>query len=208
MKFDRGFISPYFVTDAERMEAVLEDPFVLLCDQKIGALPDLIPVLEQVAKSGRSLLIIAEDIEGEALATLVVNRLRGVLKGLAVKAPRVRRSSEGNPGRHRNIDRCTGNLRGYRIEARECDAATARARRTRRRRQGKYNVDRQWRGSSADRRPHSANSTGDRENHQRLRSRKARGKASQALRWRCRDLRRRSDRGGHEGEEEEEGGPG
>ena len=87
MKFDRGFISPYFVTDAERMEAVLEDPFVLLCDHKIGALRDLIPVLEQVAKSGRPLLIIAEDIEGEALATLIVNQLRGVLKGCAVKAP-------------------------------------------------------------------------------------------------------------------------
>ncbi len=87
MKFDRGFISPYFVTDAERMEAVLEDPFVLLCDHKIGALRDLIPVLEQVAKSGRPLLIVAEDIEGEALATLIVNRLRGVLTGCAVKAP-------------------------------------------------------------------------------------------------------------------------
>ena len=87
MKFDRGFISPYFVTDAERMEAVLEDPFVLLCDHKIGALRDLIPLLEQVAKSGRPLLIIAEDIEGEALATLIVNQLRGVLKGCAVKAP-------------------------------------------------------------------------------------------------------------------------
>ena len=87
MKFDRGFISPYFVTDAERMEAVLEDPFVLLCDNKIGALRDLIPLLEQVAKSGRPLLIVAEDIEGEALATLIVNRLRGVLKGCAVKAP-------------------------------------------------------------------------------------------------------------------------
>ncbi|MDP3076840.1 chaperonin GroEL [Bradyrhizobium sp.] len=87
MKFDRGFISPYFVTDAERMESVLEDPFVLLCDHKIGALRDLIPVLEQVAKSGRPLLIVAEDIEGEALATLIVNRLRGVLKGCAVKAP-------------------------------------------------------------------------------------------------------------------------
>ena len=87
MKFDRGFISPYFVTDAERMESVLEDPFVLLCDHKIGALRDLIPVLEQVAKSGRALLIIAEDIEGEALATLIVNQLRGVLKGCAVKAP-------------------------------------------------------------------------------------------------------------------------
>ncbi len=87
MKFDRGFISPYFVTDAERMESVLEDPFVLLCDHKIGALRDLIPMLEQVAKSGRALLIIAEDIEGEALATLIVNQLRGVLKGCAVKAP-------------------------------------------------------------------------------------------------------------------------
>ena len=87
MKFDRGFISPYFVTDAERMEAVLEDPFVLLCDHKIGALRDLIPLLEQVAKSGRPLLIVAEDIEGEALATLIVNQLRVVLKGCAVKAP-------------------------------------------------------------------------------------------------------------------------
>jgi chaperonin GroEL len=87
MKFDRGFISPYFVTDAERMEAVLEDPYVLLCDRKISALRDLIPLLEQVAKSGRPLLIIAEDIEGEALATLIVNQLRGVLKGCAVKAP-------------------------------------------------------------------------------------------------------------------------
>ncbi len=87
MKFDRGFISPYFVTDAERMEAVLEDPLVLLCDHKIGALRDLIPMLEQVAKSGRPLLIVAEDVEGEALATLIVNQLRGVLKGCAVKAP-------------------------------------------------------------------------------------------------------------------------
>jgi chaperonin GroEL len=87
MKFDRGFISPYFVTDAEHMEAVLADPFVLLCDHKIGVLRDLIPVLEQVAKSGRPLLIVAEDVEGEALATLIVNQLRGVLKGCAVKAP-------------------------------------------------------------------------------------------------------------------------
>ncbi len=87
MRFDRGFISPYFVTDAERMEAVLEEPFLLLCDHKIGALRDLIPLLEQVAKSSRPLLIVAEDVEGEALATLIVNQLRGVLKGCAVKAP-------------------------------------------------------------------------------------------------------------------------
>ena len=87
MKFDRGFLSPYFVTDAERMEAVLEDPSILLCDHKISALRDLVPLLEQIAKSGRPLLIIAEDIEGESLATLIVNQLRGVLKCCAVKAP-------------------------------------------------------------------------------------------------------------------------
>ena len=87
MQFDRGFLSPYFITDAERMEAVLEDPFILLFDRKIGVLRDLIPLLEQVAKSGRPLLVVAEDVEGEALATLIVNQIRGVLKGCAVKAP-------------------------------------------------------------------------------------------------------------------------
>ena len=87
MKFDRGFLSPYFVTDADRMEAVLEDPLILLCDHKMSALRDLIPLLEQIAKSAQPLLIIADDIEGEALATLIVNRLQGVLKACAVKAP-------------------------------------------------------------------------------------------------------------------------
>jgi len=87
MRFDRGFLSPYFVTDAERMEAVLEDPLILLSDHKISALRDLVPLLEEIAKSARPLLIIAEDIEGEALATLIVNQLRGVLKACAVKAP-------------------------------------------------------------------------------------------------------------------------
>jgi len=87
MQFDRGFLSPYFVTDTERMEAVLEDAFVLLCDRKISVLHDMIPLLEQVAKSGRPLLVVAEEVEGEALATLIVNQIRGVLKGCAVKAP-------------------------------------------------------------------------------------------------------------------------
>jgi chaperonin GroEL len=87
MQFDRGFLSPYFVTDAERMETTLEDPFVLLFDRKISVLRDMIPLLEQVAKSGRPLLVVAEDVEGEALATLIVNQIRGVLKGCAVKAP-------------------------------------------------------------------------------------------------------------------------
>ena len=87
MRFDKGYISPYFATDTERMEAVLEEPFILLTDKKITLVQDLVPVLEQVARAGRPLLIIAEDIEKEALATLVVNRLRGVLNVAAVKAP-------------------------------------------------------------------------------------------------------------------------
>ena len=87
MQFDKGYISPYMVTDQERMEAVLEDPFVLIANQKIGSVRDLLPILEQVIQSGRPLLIIAEDVEGEALATLVVNKLRGTFTGVAVKAP-------------------------------------------------------------------------------------------------------------------------
>ncbi len=87
MQFDRGYISPYFVTDPERMEVVLEDPYFLIHEKKIGSMKDLLPLLEQIAKMGRPLLIIAEDVEGEALATLVVNKLRGTLKVCAVKAP-------------------------------------------------------------------------------------------------------------------------
>ena len=87
MQFDRGYLSPYFVTDPEKMEAVLDDAYILIHDKKISAMKDLLPVLEKVAQSGRPLLIIAEDVEGEALATLVVNKLRGTLKVAAVKAP-------------------------------------------------------------------------------------------------------------------------
>jgi chaperonin GroEL len=87
MQFDRGYVSPYFVTDPDAMEAVLEDPMILIHDKKVSGMKDLLPVLEKVAQSGRPLLIIAEDIEGEALATLVVNKLRGTIKVAAVKAP-------------------------------------------------------------------------------------------------------------------------
>jgi chaperonin GroEL len=87
LQFDRGYLSPYFITDAEKMEAVLEDARVLLTDKKIGVMKDLLPILEQVARSGEAILILAEDVEGEALATLVVNKLRGALKCIAVKAP-------------------------------------------------------------------------------------------------------------------------
>jgi chaperonin GroEL len=87
MQFDRGYLSPYFVTDADSMETILEDPLILIHDKKISNMKDLLPILEKVAQSGKSILIIAEDLEGEALATLVVNKLRGTLKVAAVKAP-------------------------------------------------------------------------------------------------------------------------
>jgi chaperonin GroEL len=87
MQFDKGYLSPYFVTDAERQEAVLEDPYILIVNSKISAVHDLVPVLEKVMQTGRPLLIIAEDVEGEALATLVVNRIRGTFSSVAVKAP-------------------------------------------------------------------------------------------------------------------------
>jgi chaperonin GroEL len=87
LQFDRGYLSPYFITDADKMEAVLEDVLVLLTDRKVGVMKDLVPVLEQVARAGRSILVVAEDVEGEALATLVVNKIRGSLKCVAVKAP-------------------------------------------------------------------------------------------------------------------------
>jgi chaperonin GroEL len=87
MQFDRGYVSPYFVTDPEKMEVVMEDPYILLYDKKISVMQDLVPILEQIARSGRPMLIVSEDLEGEALATLVVNNIRGTLKCAAVKAP-------------------------------------------------------------------------------------------------------------------------
>jgi chaperonin GroEL len=87
MQFDKGYISPYFATDQERMEAVLDDPYILIANQKISAAQDLLPVLEKVVQAGKPLVVIAEDVEGEALATLVVNKIRGTFKSVAVKAP-------------------------------------------------------------------------------------------------------------------------
>ena len=87
MQFDRGYLSPYFISDPDRMECVLEDPYILIHEKKISNMKDLLPVLEQIARSGKPLLVIAEEVEGEALATLVVNKLRGTLNACAVKAP-------------------------------------------------------------------------------------------------------------------------
>ena len=87
LQFDKGYLSPYMVTDTERMEAVLDDPYILIANQKISAVADLLPILEKVMQAGKPLLIIAEDVEGEALATIVVNKIRGTFKSVAVKAP-------------------------------------------------------------------------------------------------------------------------
>src|SRR5881296_2546180 len=87
MRFDKGYISPYFVTDPERMEAVLDEPYLLFANSKIGAVKDLLPILEKVMQGGKPLVIISEDVEGEALATLVVNKIRGTFKSVAIKAP-------------------------------------------------------------------------------------------------------------------------
>src|SRR6476659_2989527 len=87
MRFDKGYISAYFATDMERMEAVLEDPYILIANQKISAVKDLLPILEKIMQSAKPLVILSEDVEGEALATLVVNKIRGTFKSVAVKAP-------------------------------------------------------------------------------------------------------------------------
>ena len=105
MQFDRGYLSPYFINNGDKQQALMENPLVLLYDKKISNIRDLLPILEQVAKAGRPLLIIAEDVDGEALATLVVNNIRGILKTVAVKAPGLRRSAQGHARRHRCPDR-------------------------------------------------------------------------------------------------------
>ena len=138
MQFDKGYISPYMVTDQERMEAVLEDPYILIANQKIGSVRDILPVLEQVIQSGKPLLIIAEDVEGEALATLVVNKLRGTFTGVAVKAPgfgdRRKRMLEDIA----ILTRRRGHHRGDGPQAREHAGLAARPRPPRRRRQGQH----------------------------------------------------------------------
>jgi chaperonin GroEL len=117
MQFDRGYSSPSFVTNPEKMAAALEEPYMLIHEKKISMLRDLLPLLEKIAQTDKPLLIIAEDVEGEALATLVVNKRRGTLKCAAVKAPRLWRSAQGDARRHRDFDRRQDALRRSRHQA-------------------------------------------------------------------------------------------
>ena len=126
MQFDKGYISPYMITDQDRMEAVLEEPYILIANQKIGSVRDLLPLLEQVMQSGKPLVIVAEDVEGESLATLVVNKLRGTFTGVCREGARVRRSPQAHARGHRDPHRRRGDHRGDGPEAREHAGLAAR----------------------------------------------------------------------------------
>ena len=165
MQFDRGYLSPYFISNPDKQNAILDNPYILIFDKKISNIRDLLPVLEQVAKAGRPLLIVAEDVEGEALATLVVNNIRGILKTCAVKAPGF------------------GDRRKAMLEDIAC-----------RDRQGKYHPHRWRRRCCVDRRSCQADPRPDRNLDQRLRPREAAGACGETGRWRRTDQGGRSDR--------------
>ena len=201
MQFDRGYLSPYFVTDPERMEVVLENPVILIHEKKISSMKDLLPVLEQVAPLSRPLLIIAEDIEGEALATLVVNKLRGTLQAAAVKAPGFgdRRKAMLEDIAILTSGRAITEDLGIKLENIKLeDLGKAK----------KVTIDKdnttivEGAGASkAIQGPRQADPRADRGHHLRLRSREAAGAAGQARRRRRRHQGRRGDRDRDEGEE-------
>ncbi len=193
MQFDRGYLSPYFVTDPERMEAKLDDVYILIHEKKISSMKDLLPILEAIAKTGKPFLIIAEDIEGEALATLVVNKIRGTLSCVAVKAPGF---GDRRKAMLEDIAILTGgtcDFRRARTQAREHHPDRPRPRQAHGRRQGQLHDYRRRRQEGRYRRPHQADSRADRGDHLGLRSREAAGAAGQAGRRRCGDSRRRGD---------------
>jgi chaperonin GroEL len=201
MQFDRGYLSPYFVTDAERLEVVLEDPYILIYEKKISAMKDLLPLLEQVARGGKPLLIIAEDVEGEALATLVVNKLRGTLNVAAVKAPGFgdrRKSILGDIAILTGGKAITEDL-GIKLEGVKLEDL-GKAKRITIDKDNTTIVDGAGK-SSEDRGPREGDPFADREDHLGLRQGKAAGAAGQAGGRRCHHQGRRSHRDRAEGEE-------
>ena len=145
MQFDKGFLSPYFVTDAERQEAVVDDPLILFYNGKVSAVHDLVPVLEKVMQAGKPLLIIAEDVDGEALATLVVNKIRGTFTSVAVKAPGFGERRKAMLAGHGRPHRRAGHQRGDRSQARERHPRPAGHRPSDHRQQGRHHHRRRWR---------------------------------------------------------------
>ena len=201
MQFDRGYLSPYFVTDAERLEVVLDDPYILIYEKKISAMKDLLPLLEQVARGGKPLLIIAEDVEGEALATLVVNKLRGTLNVAAVKAPGFGDRRKAILGDIADPHRRQGHHRGSRHQARRREARGSGQGQAHHHRQGQHHHRRRRRQVLRHRGPREGNPFADREDHLRLRQGKAAGAAGQAGGRRCHHQGRRGHRDRAEGEE-------
>ena len=199
MQFDRGYISPYFVTNADKMRVEMEDAYVLINEKKLSQLNELLPLLEAVVQSGKPLVIIAEDVEGEALATLVVNRLRGGLKVAAVKAPGF---GDRRKAMLQDIAVLTGGQaisRRPRHQARECHARDARPRQEGDDRQGEHHHRQRRRQEGRHRGARGADQGADRGNHLGLRPREAAGASGQARRRRRGDPRRRRDRGRGEG---------
>ena len=186
MRFDKGYISPYFVTDPERMEAVLDDAYILLVSSKISAVKDLLPVLEKVMQGGRPLAIIAEDVEGEALATLVVNKIRGTFKSVAIKAPGFGERRKAMLEDIAVLTGGTGRLRGGRSEARGHRARAARQGAQGRRDQGRDHRGRGLRRSCGRPGPDQPDPRRDRQHRLGLRPREAPGAPREAVR-RCGD---------------------
>ncbi len=181
MQFDRGYLSPYFVTDPERMEAVLEDALILIHEKKLSVMKDMLPLLEQVARAGKPLLIIAEDVEGEALATLVVNKLRGTLLLLRRQGPGLRRPPEGHARGHRDPDRRQGDHRGPGHQAREHQAGGPRPGQEGGRGQGQHHDHRRRR--QADRRSRGGSSRSGRRSRRRPRTTTGRSSRSGWPSW-------------------------
>ena len=201
MQFDRGYLSPYFVTDPERMECVLEDVRILIHEKKISSMKDLLPLLEQIAKLGKPLLIIAEDVEGEALATLVVNKLRGTLQCAAVKAP-------GFGDRRKAMLEDIATLTGGKaitedlgIKLENVKLEDLGKRQESHDRQGQHHHRRRRRQVQRNRRPRQADPRADRRHHFGLRQGEAAGAPGEARRRRRRDQSRRGNRNRTEGKE-------
>ena len=201
MQFDKGYLSPYMVTDAERMEAVLDNPYILVANQKIGAVKDVLPVLEQVIQAGRPLLIVAEDVEGESLATIVVNKLRGTFQAVAVKAP-------GFGDRRKRMLEDIAILTGAEVITEEMGLKLENTKTTQLGSARRVVVTKDTTTiidgageSEGDQGPDQADQVRDREHRLRLRSREAPGAPREAVR-RCRRRQgRRSHRDGDEGDQ-------
>ena len=186
MQFDRGYLSPYFVTDPERMESVQENAYILIHEKKVSSMKDLLPLLEQIAKSGRPLVIIAEDVEGEALATLVVNKLRGTLNVAAVKAPGF---GDRRKAMLQDIAILTGGkaiTEDLGIKLENVTDGRSRPGQEGHHRQGQHHHRRGQGQGRRHLRPREGNSRPGREDHERLRPREVAGAVGEAGGWRCR----------------------